>query len=203
MRLNYCEQKSPEWWTEKVGKVSGTRFGQLISSRANRLKFDLLSEKLDGIIIEDEYISPAMQFGIDNEPVAREKYIKKSGINFGEVGLIYSDFSDIHLASPDGLDIETKSKVLEIKCTEDGGIHIQRFFNGPESSYESQIINYFACSDQIQEVHWVSYCPGRPERELVIKIFTPNDFKVEIMKGRQLLKKLERELADLEQQFIF
>ena len=37
--MNYLniEQKSQAWWDYKVGKISGTRFGQLISSRENML----------------------------------------------------------------------------------------------------------------------------------------------------------------------
>jgi hypothetical protein len=35
-----------------------------------------------------------------------------------------------------------------------------------------QIINYFAVSDEVVAVHWVSYCPYRTERPLVIHVFT-------------------------------
>lgn len=202
MEINNCEQKSPEWWTIKVGKISGTRFGQAISTRANRLPYELVNEMLDGIIIDDEYINDAMQFGIDQEPIARELYSKASGIPFREIGIMYSDHSPIHIASPDGINPDNDI-VLEIKCTQDGAIHLQRYFDGPESAYMSQIINYFAISDQIREVHWVSYCPNRPEKPMVVKIFYPSDFPVEIQKGRKAIQALEPTLKSMVDKFSF
>ena len=74
-----------------------------------------------------------MQSGIDNEPIARQLYIEKSGINFRQVGMIKSDYSEIHHASPDGLS-DDNSIVLEVKSTSDGSIHMERFWNGVEAS---------------------------------------------------------------------
>lgn len=200
MRINKCAQKSPEWWDEKVGKVSGTRFGKLLSSRDNRLKASLVAEIVRGVIIEDGFADAKMQFGTDQEPEARRLYSEVSGIDWQEIGIIYSDFSDIHQASPDGISPE-QTRILEIKCTIDDEIHVERFLNGPEAGYKPQIINYFACSDQIQEVHWVSFCPSCEIRPLVYFIFTPNDFRAEIIKGRFAVKALERELPSIVENF--
>ena len=58
--MNYqrIEQKSPEWWKLKVGKVSGTRFGQLISNRENSLVEEIVNELLDGCCEHDDYERP-------------------------------------------------------------------------------------------------------------------------------------------------
>lgn len=229
MNLLTAPQLSPEWWEFKVGKISGTRFGQAISGRKNRLLYDLLNEKLQGYIEQDDYESEDMKFGTENEPIARDLYIEKSGIQFDEVGAIKSDFSDIHMASPDGLAyirIIDRSKivyaeikdgiVLEIKCTSNGAIHIQRFAEGVESNHMPQIINYFAVSDEVKEVHWVSYCPYRQERPLVIWIFTRESvlepatakkpaytINDAVIEGRNRIKEIESQLIELEQSFIF
>lgn len=171
MKIEHVKQGTPEWWQLKKGRVSGTRLGQLISGRKNRMIYDLLSETLDEFLIPDDFETEAMKFGTENEPIAREKYRKMVGMEFEEIGLMVSDFTDLHVASPDGITADHKD-VLEIKCTMEGGIHIQRFFEGPESSYMPQIINYFAISDEVRRVHWVSYCPDRPEKEIVAHIFT-------------------------------
>lgn len=211
MNLNHCKQLSPEWWDLKVGKISGTRFGQATSGRKNRLLYDIINEKLSGYIQQDDFISEDMQFGNENEPIARQLYIEHSGIPFEEVGAILSDFSPIHMASPDGLNVEL-GIVLEIKCTSNGAIHLQRFFEGPEDKYMPQINNYFAVSDDVKEVHWVSYCPYRTERPLVVFQFIRSDFITEdkkrgtvdeIAEGRQAIIALEAQLNDLHEKFIF
>ena len=62
--------------------------------------------------------------------------------------------------------------IAEVKCTMDGKTQIKRFRKGVDANYMPQIINYFACSVDVKEVHWISYCPFRPERELVYFIIT-------------------------------
>lgn len=202
MKIENCEQLSPEWWAIKKGKISGTRFGQVISGRKNRLVYDLLNEQLSEYLFPDDYVSDEMQFGIDNEPVALEMYEKMTGIHVNRIGAILSETSAIHMASPDGIS-DDHTIIQEVKCTQDGAIHIQRFFEGPESSYLPQIKNYFAVDDQVKEVHWISYCPERPERPLIVIKFKREDFNGEIEKGRAAISNIEAELSSLQTQFIF
>lgn len=174
--MNYqrIEQRSQEWWELKVGKISGTRFGQLISTRENTLIDDMANEILNGQCEWDDFENEDMLFGVENEPIAIELYEQQSGINFERGGVIISEkYPNIHMASPDAVNLEN-GVVLEIKCTQHGKTQINRFRMGVESKYMPQIINYFAVSDDIKEVHWVSYCPYRTERPLVIHIFDRN-----------------------------
>ena len=202
MKLSHTIQRSPEWHELKRGKIGGTRFGQVISGRKNTLIYELLNEQLSPWMEqEDEFVSDDMQFGIDNEPIAREIYAKQSGIDFAEVGAILSDFSPIHLASPDGVNIE-QGIVLEIKCTRNGAKHLKRFFEGVDSEYLPQVKNYFAVSDEVKEVHWVSYCPERFERPLVVLILTREMFEADIDKGRAEIAKVEAKLAEMTNQYI-
>lgn len=203
MKISHTIQRSPEWHELKRGKIGGTRFGQVISGRKNSLVYELLNEQLSPWMDqEDEFVSDDMQFGIDNEPIARELYAKQSGINFADVGAILSNFSPIHLASPDGVNIE-QGIVLEIKCTRNGAKHLKRFFEGVDIEYLPQIKNYFTVSDDVKEVHWVSYCPERFERPLVVVILTRDMFTVDIEKGRAEIAKIEAKLNEMEQTFKF
>lgn len=212
MRISNVIQQSEEWFIEKAGKIGGTRFGSVISDRENQLIYELLNEELDGCAAMSDYIDDDMQFGIDNEPVARQKYIEMSGINFNEVGLIYSDFCGIHVQSPDGLS-DDESEVLEIKSTRSGVKQVRRFFAGVESDKIGQIVSYFAISDKIKRVHHVSYCPLRPERELVVYVFTPDSIvkvgRIEkpisyfVDLGRTRMVEIEKQLAELKQKFLF
>lgn len=165
------EQLSPEWFEHKLGKISGTRYGQAISTRENTLIEELASEIMDGFVEPFEFENEDMLFGTENEPIAADKYEAISGIKFLRGGVMQSDTNANHMASPDGI-TEDGTKVLEVKCTRHGKTHLKRFRKGIDSNYLPQVINYFAVDPKVQEVHWVSYCPFRPEREIVSIIFT-------------------------------
>jgi hypothetical protein len=202
MKTTNLIQYSPEWWAFKAGKIGGTRFGQVISGRKNRLVYELVDETMSGKASADDYIDDAIQFGIDNEPIAAELYSEQSGIEFQEVGAILSDHSRIHHASADRLNIN-RGIVLEIKCTESRAIHLERFFEGPETGYMSQIKNYFAVSDSVKEVHWVSYCPNMVEKPLIVRVFHRDQFVNEIPAWREKVAAIEETVKSMVQQFIF
>ena len=211
--MNYqkIEQLSPEWWTLKVGKISGTRFGQLISTRENSLIDECLNELLDGYIEPDDYENEDLLFGRENEKAAIDLYEQISGITFAERGgVIISDYSSLSIASPDAVNLDS-GIVCEAKCTMHGKTQIKRFRKGIESDKLPQIINYFAQSDDVKEVHWISYCPFRTERPLVSFIFTPNTVIDEKKKttiaelvalGRTKLVDFEQELENLKNEFV-
>lgn len=202
MKIEYCEQQSPEWYALKKGRIGGTRFSQVISGKKNRLIYDLLDEQLSDFLFPDDYISDEMQFGIDNEEIACNLYADMAGLELIKVGAIMSDFSSIHLASPDRITPDFDI-IIEAKCTRDGGLHIQRFFDGPESSYMPQIKNGFAVSNRVRQVHWVSYCPSRPERPIVAWVFTRDMCEPDVTKGREQIKVIESKLIELKQKFTF
>jgi putative phage-type endonuclease len=202
MKISKVKQRSPEWFQLRKGKISGTRFGMIISSRKNRLIYDLLDETLSDYLFPDDFVTDDMQFGIDNEPVAVDLYSKQSGIAFEEVGAILSETCPIHMASPDGVNIE-RGIVLEIKCTQSRAIQAQRFSEGVESGHLPQIKNYFAVSDAVKEVHWVSYCPFAPERPLVLVVFKREDFEKDIPKWRKAVDMTEIDLKDMIEKFCF
>ena len=201
MKVIYCEQRSQEWYELRAGSIGGNRLGAVISGRKNRLAYDLLNEQLNGIAQMDDYINDDMMFGIENEPIARDLYSKQSGIEFTECGLIKSETSAIHHASPDGINLE-RGIVLEIKCTTNGAIHLQRFFEGVEAAHLPQIINYFAVSDEIKEVHWVSYCPERVERDLIVFIYNRETYTDSIRIAREKIKEIELALIAMKSKFL-
>lgn len=201
MKILKCEQRSQEWYQARKGKIGGTRLGQVISNRKNKLIYELINEQLSDHVFPDDYISDDMQFGIDNEEIARDLYSELSGISFEQIGMILSDYSGIHMASPDGINMNC-GIVLEIKCTINGHIHIQRFFEGVESTHLPQIINYFAVSDEINEVHWVSYCPERTERPLIAFVYERSQFSEQIQNARALISEMENNVKSMIGKFI-
>lgn len=217
--MNYqrIQQQTAEWWAVKVGKVSGTRFGQLISTRENSLIDELANEMLDGQCEYDDFENEDMQFGTENEPIAIDIYEQMTDIKFERGGVIISDtFPNIHMASPDAVNLE-RGIVVEVKCTMHGKTQLKRFRKGVDIDKMGQVINYFTCSDDVKEVHWLSYCPFRPERPMVVYIFTRDSIletketkargietitiNDKVISGRLALAQLESDVQNLVKDF--
>lgn len=165
-------QLSKEWWDFKVKKVSGTRFGQLISSVENMMLDEMANEALDGYILPDDFDNEDVNYGRENEPIAVDMLEKRTGLKFDRGGVIISELHpNIHMASPDGITPDRKI-IAEVKCTMDGKRQINRFRCGVEKKNMPQIINYFAVSPEVEKVIWASYCGFRPELPLVVYEFT-------------------------------
>lgn len=166
------EQNTPEWWAYKVGKISGTRFGQLISSRENSLIEELADEIMNGYCEISDFEDEDIIFGKENESIAIDLYEEKSGLKFERGGVLQSDICKNHIASPDAINRDNPNYwiVVENKCTRHGKTHLKRFLNGIDTTHKPQTINYFAVEPKVQEVHFVSYCPYRHERPLVVQI---------------------------------
>jgi hypothetical protein len=197
------EQGSHEWWQAKKGRIGGTRFGQVISNRKNRLVYELANEILTPVYWPDDYVNEEMQFGIDNEPVAIALYEEAIGMKFTKPGLFLPEYPEqaaIHCASPDGWNTE-HGIVVEVKSTQNGAIHLQRFAEGVESSYMPQIRNYFAISDDVKQVHWLSFCPDRPEMPTWLQIFTREQFAADIPKWRAAILQTKYDVDNLLREF--
>lgn len=202
MRIENCVQMSEEWFKLKIGRISGTRFGQVLSNRKNRLIYELMDEVLSNRFEPEEYVSEEIQYGLDNESTALKLYEEREGIEVIPVGAIMSETNNIHMASPDGLSKGYKI-AQEVKCTMNGYIHLQRIFEGVDSTYIPQCINYFAVAPEIEEVHFISYCGFRPERPLhIIKLYR-GMFDKEIKTGLSRIVEIQEELTQKLEEYKF
>jgi len=202
MKIFKPAQLSPEWWDLKVGKISGTRFGQVLSKKKNRLVYELMNEIIAGQCDMSIFVDDNMQYGIDNEQIALDLYTEQSGIKVEKVGAILSDFFESHIASADGVNCEN-GIVQEVKCTQNGAIHLERFFEGVDSSYLPQCINYFAVSKEVKEVHFISYCGYRTEKPMFWKVLKREDFQDKIKLGLATIPEIEIELKEKIEQYSF
>ena len=214
MKILSIPQRSEEWWQYKSGKISGTRYGQAVSTRENKLKYELLDERYKGYIERDDYESEEMQFGNEQEPIARAEIIRTTGLGFDDGGIIVSDFfPEFHMHSSDGL---FEGIVLEIRSTSNGAIHMRRFFEGPESNYMPQIINPFVCSDDVKEVWWYSWNPYVQIKPLIKHVFNRDTVLAEatktkpaitindlVIEGRKQIGLIQTELIEMEERFLF
>ena len=114
------EQRSEAWFEARCGRVTGTRFSDLVAGESTKTYKSLISDIACEIIThrqEEGYSNAAMEHGIETEPEARAEYQSITGVRVSEAGFIIPDeghkYHDWIGISPDGL---TPDGMIEIKC---------------------------------------------------------------------------------------
>lgn len=160
------EQGTPEWFAARLGKVTASRVADVIAktktgystSRENYL-VELALERITGQR-QECFTNAAMQWGTDNEPLARAAYEAHTGALVEEVGLIIHPAIDQAGASPDGL--VDDDGLLEIKCP-NSATHVQTLRSGkPAGKYITQMSWQMACTGR-QWCDFVSFDPRMPQ----------------------------------------
>jgi putative phage-type endonuclease len=114
------QQKSEAWHEARCGRVTGTRFSQLVAGEKTKEYQKLISDITCEIITgrqEETYSNAIMENGIETEPDARAEYASLFGIEVKEVGFIIPDeehkYHEWIGVSPDGV---AAPGMIEIKC---------------------------------------------------------------------------------------
>jgi len=160
------EQKSPEWFAARCGKVTASRVADIIAktksgystSRDNYLA-QLVCERMTKKPAES-FSNAAMQWGTETEPFARAAYESAKDVLVEEVGFITHPAIEGAGASPDGLVGDLG--LVEIKCP-NTHTHIQTLLDQkvPEK-YNTQMQWQMACT-QRQWCDFVSFDPRMDE----------------------------------------
>jgi predicted phage-related endonuclease len=113
-------QRSPEWFTARLGRLTASRASDMLATiksgeaaARKNLRVQLVCERLTGQPQEDAFTSAAMQRGIECEPLAFAAYESATGNVAQAVGFVQHD-SLLVGCSPDGL--VDDDGVLELKC---------------------------------------------------------------------------------------
>lgn len=181
MKIHEVTQGTAEWLRLRVGKITGTRLKDLMAKDNLSLVDEMIAENVSGLV-ENSFVSPAMELGIIREPIARQLYEETTNNKVSEVGFITSDKFDFVGCSPDGLIEENEVFIggLEIKCpsikTHVKYIRQQQIPN----EYKYQVYNYFLCADTIQWLDFVSYCPEFKNKPLFIHRITREEIEQEL-----------------------
>lgn len=160
------EQRSPEWYAARLGKVTASRVADIIAktktgystSRANYMA-ELVAERLTGKV-GDSYSNAAMQWGTEQEPNARAAYESMKGVLVQEVGFVSHPTIPNAGASPDGI---VDGNLIEIKCPLTA-THLEFLTTDkvPEK-YVTQMQWQMACTNA-KWCDFVSYDPRLPDR---------------------------------------
>jgi putative phage-type endonuclease len=121
MIVHNIEQHSEAWHEVRCGRVTGTRFKNLVSKETTDSYKDLVTNITCEIITgkqEEGYSNAMMEYGLEMEPIARAKYEEFFEVKVTEIGFLTPDedhnYHEWIGISPDG--VLPDGGLLEIKC---------------------------------------------------------------------------------------
>lgn len=202
------EQRSPEWFAARLGKVTASRVADLMAttktgfaaSRANYMA-ELICERLTGQPTE-KYSNAAMQWGTDTEPQARAAYSFMRDVEVVETGFVlHPAIADIG-ASPDGLVLD--DGLVEIKCPSTA-THIETLLSETiPAKYVTQMQVQMACTGRAW-CDFVSFDPRLPaDLQLWVKRVQRDDDAIREIetKTQNFLSELAAKVQDLRSRYM-
>lgn len=153
--LNEFDQQSAAWLHAKLGKIGGTRLKQVFASNNLDLVDELISEIGSGLTSEN-FVTAAMQRGIDLEPQVLKMFSKLHSVELDQPGLCISNQRGYLVCSPDGFS-KDRTIGVEVKCpnTKQHVRYIRT--NSIPAEYFYQVMNYFLVNERCQVVYFVTF----------------------------------------------
>jgi putative phage-type endonuclease len=189
-RLIDAPQRSDKWFEERLTRATASRFGDIMartrsgySTSRKNYAAEIAVYRLTGWR-QPNFSSAAMQWGVDNEPVARLQYELTTGNTVEETGLWVHD-EILAGASPDGfVDIDG---CIEIKCP-NTATHMETLLKHQlPFQYRYQVQGQMWITDR-QWCDFVSFDPRLPDYAQMVVIRVERD--------DQLIADLESEIID-------
>ena len=157
MKKYKVDQRTPEWFFLRKGKITGTGLKSLMGTAyaKDEYFYEILAERLSTGVDEEEYEN-AMDRGNRLEPDAIAQFEFQTNKTVERVGFVEGD--DAMMAnSPDGYIGETEA--IEAKCL-GGKNHVKMWLkNEIPAEYYWQVIQYFVVNPKLQTVYFVGYNP--------------------------------------------
>lgn len=180
------DQQTPDWLQMRIGCVTASRVADVMAklkkggeAAARRdYKTEIICEMLTGRAA-DHYVTPAMEWGIENEKYARNAYEVETGNAVEDGGFALHETITHFGASPDGLVHD--DGLVEIKCPTTA-VHIDWVAAGvvpPE--YQWQMLAQMACAER-QWCDFVSYDSRLPDKfQLFVRRFARDEARIKEM----------------------
>ena len=185
MRKSNEYQGSAQFWNDRLGKLTGSRMADAMSflksgkeaAARENLRREIVAERLSDTFA-DHYVTPDMEWGIEQEAAAKEAFERRTGLIVTDVGFIDHPSIPNCGASPDGF--TSDGCLIEIKCPKTK-THMKYVESQtvPEE-YRPQMILQAACTGK--DVWFVSYDPRMKQNQrLYIKKFCPTPEEIEVI----------------------
>jgi putative phage-type endonuclease len=184
------DQRSTEWFSARLGRVTASRVADVVAktksgysaSRATYMA-ELIVERLTGKRV-DSFVSSAMMWGTNTEPMARTAFESSTGEFVEEIGFVPHPTIQMAGASPDGF--VGDNGLIEIKCP-NTATHIDTLLNKEvPAKYVTQMQWQMACTGR-DHCDFVSYDPRLPENMQM--------FKKRVLRDNETIAELEKEVS--------
>lgn len=137
-----AEQRTHAWLMARLGHATGSRFKDVLARLKSGAPAQARTDYLTELAVErvtgqptQHFVNSYMQWGVDNEPGGRLRYIEVTGNQVEEVGFIRHP--DLHAGvSPDGL--VPLEGAIEIKCPSSAN-HLITIREGMPSQHMPQV----------------------------------------------------------------
>lgn len=189
-----------EWLDARLGRITGSRLGNLVSKRDKTYKqgfYELIAERI-AVPASDE---AAMDRGNRLEDEAVEKFAAAIGKKVSNELVMWSRDEDENIAiSPDAS--IGKTIAIEVKCLSSAK-HIEAWLTKKiPSEYESQVIQYFVVNDKLKKLYFVFYDPRMP-KDLFWLEFTRADMQERVDEYLALERDILIKVSEIEKQLTF
>ena len=156
-------QGTPEWLAMRAGHCTASRFKDVLAkgkgiTRRNYLT-QIVTERLTGLPCES-YRNAAMEWGIQQEPMARLSYEASRGVLVVETDFVTQDGIAWVGCSPDGLIGEDGG--VEIKCPQQSAVHVETLTSKMPTEHRAQIQGALWITGR-KWWDFISYDPRMPE----------------------------------------
>lgn len=189
-------QNSPEWLIHRIGMVTASRVADVVGrkqptavQKKEGQPGDYLKKREDYLIsvcverltgrASENYVSPAMEYGLETEPLAKAAYEIRTDREIIPVGFATHPTIEWFGASPDGLIGE--DGLLETKCP-NTSTHLAYLLDGEVPiDYMPQMLAQMACTER-KWCDFVSYDPRLPESlQFFCRRFHRNDEHIALL----------------------
>ena len=197
-------QNTPEWLMHRIGMVTASRVVDVVtklksgkySSARDKYLMDVVIERLTGRASET-YVSPAMEWGIETEPLAKAAYEIEKDVELTSVGFVTHPTIEWFGCSPDSF--VGDEGLLEAKCP-NTSTHLAYLLDGEiPLDYMPQMLGQMACTER-KWCDFVSYDPRLPQKlQFFVRRFHRNDEHIKALEDEvmKFLEEVTLKLAEL------
>lgn len=198
--MNAIERtNTAQWLQSRLGCLTASRMADAMATLKSgkpaeaqvKLAHEILAERLTQAAVA-HYVTPAMQWGIDNQSAAVAAYENQRGVLVGGEAFFLHDNIDFFGATPDGL-IDNVG-LVEVKCPTSPTFVRWSLAGEVPAEYKPQMLAQLACTGR-RWVDFVAFDPRMPaKQQLFIRRFEPAREEVETIENaaREFLAAVDR-----------
>jgi putative phage-type endonuclease len=197
------EQRSDEWVSLRIGKLTGSTFADVMPADKARVKWTQAQEKalmnvaaeiLTGKSSDRFFVNEAMQWGIDTEDEAMEAVSLELLCPAKKCGIFQR--GEYIAASPDGI-LGDNDKTLELKCPA-SATHL-KYLLDPDSlwkEYKWQVLGEMYCTGLDSGII-ASYDPRFLDESKRLLIYEPADYMDDLKRLEDRMGEVEEKIKEL------